>query len=203
MSGDEPSDRAPRTGTAESRDASCRPAPPLQGTAADSLARRPWWWIAAVGLTVSLVVGVGVLTWRFVSAYSGHDRFELIDDPVVAERMTVACAEMTTHVQRISTVATTTQEERVTLVREQNAAVTGMIAQIRGLGPERLAGDRPADAWLADWESLVRARDAYSRLPDLGTRTFEEPITDDGEPVTTRMDSLGVCPVPDVLTTTP
>jgi hypothetical protein len=119
------------------------------------------------------------------------------------ERISTACDQMNKEVQRLAQNPPATQAERVALVRAQDAAVTAMVAQIRTLGQERLANDHPTNAWLADWESLVRAREVYSGLPDVHTRDFEEPLSTNGEPVTQRINSLGDCPVPEALKAKP
>ena len=166
--------------------------------------RMPRWLAVTVALVVvAVVLAGGVLMWLFFSAYAGHDRAEFIDDPVVVERVSMACDQMTKEVQRLGQQPTATQQERVALVRAQDAAVTAMVAQVRTLGQDRLANDRPTNAWLTDWESLVQARDVYSRLPELHTQVFAVPLDTDGQPVTQRMNSLGDCPVPGALTATP
>jgi len=177
---------------------------PLEREAVSRSKRMPRWLVVTLaGVVGSVVLAGGVLMWRFLSAYAVHDRIEFIDDPVVVERVSTACDQMTKEVQRLGQDPPATQEQRVALVRAQDAAVTAMVAQIRTLGQERLANDHPTNAWLADWESLVQARDVYSRLPELGTKNFQEPLSTNGEPVTQRINSLGDCPVPAALKAKP
>jgi hypothetical protein len=85
-------------------------------------------------------------------------------------------------------------------IREQNAAVTAMVAQVRGLDRDLLADDQPTSAWLADWETLVQARERHAAdLAANGRPHFVVP-TVDGEPLTNRMNSVGLtCEVPRLL----
>jgi hypothetical protein len=88
-------------------------------------------------------------------------------------------------------------DARVRSIREQNAAVAVMVAQVRGLGSDRLEGDSPTVAWLADWETLIAIREQYAHDLSAGGRPrLVVPIVD-GFPVTSRMDSVGLaCKVP-------
>ena len=203
-SGGTSGERPSRRDRANQRVLEYRSLSPVERQAVSRSHRIPRWLVVTLaGVVGALVLAGGVVMWLFFSAYAGHDRIEFIDDPVVVTRVSTACDQMTKEVQRLGQAPPATQEQRVALVRAQDAAVAAMVAQIRALGQERLANDHPTDAWLADWESLVQARDEYSRLPDLATKNFEEPLSTNGEPVTQRINSLGDCLVPEALTAKP
>jgi hypothetical protein len=132
----------------------------------------PQWtkWILIAFGVVAGVAFLGVALWT----YAGHDRVELIDDPDVAAAMSQACDAMRSDLAAISGATRATER-----VAAENAAALRMIGLVRAVGDDKLNDDRPAKAWLGDWERLVAARRA-----GLGTPTT------DGEPITRRMTDL-------------
>ncbi|WP_262285429.1 hypothetical protein [Micromonospora sp. MA102] len=132
--------------------------------------------------------------------YANHDRPELIDSPEVAEVAESACTTMQAAVAARAAPSNAAIDVRVRSIRDQNAAVVAMVARVRGLGSKRLDDDRPTAAWLSDWEALIEVREQYARdLAAGGKRRFAVP-TDDGVPITDRMNHVGLaCQVPPML----
>ncbi|MGH9002324.1 MAG: hypothetical protein ACRDYV_04280, partial [Acidimicrobiia bacterium] len=78
--------------------------------------------------------------------FEGRDDPKSLDSRPVREEALAACEQMQSRVESAGDA------------EAENAAVEVMLARIRGLGSETLARDRPAEAWLADWESVLAAR---------------------------------------------
>lgn len=166
-----------------------RPAPSGRGNAG-------WWALGAV-LVVVIAVGGIVVSCAGLWMYANHDRLELIDNPPVSEVAESACATMRATVAAKAAPPGAPVDARARSIREQNAAVTAMVAQVRDLGRDLLADDRPTDAWLADWETLVGARERYAADLVAGRRPHFVVPTADGRPLTERMNSVGLtCDVP-------
>ncbi|WP_203727454.1 hypothetical protein [Paractinoplanes durhamensis] len=159
--------------------------------------RRP----GRVLFVVIIVAGAAVWLLGFWQ-YAQHDRIELIDLPVVADRADEACTTMRAAVAVSAAPAGSGVEARVRTVRAQDAAVAVMVARVRELGPEKLADDHPAASWLADWEDLVAVREKYADDLAAGRAvSLQVPVTD-GVPITRRMDEVGLlCRVPAQLVT--
>ncbi|MDO3701780.1 hypothetical protein Q3W71_08815 [Micromonospora sp. C28SCA-DRY-2] len=170
-------------------EAAAGPPPSGRGTAR--------WWVLGGGLVVvSAVCGV-VVFCAGLWTYANHDRPELIDDPPVSEVAESACATMRATVAAKAAPPGAPVDARVRSIREQNAAVTAMVAQVRGLDADLLADDRPTTLWLADWETLVQTRERYAADLAAGGRPHFVAPTADGEPLTDRMNSVGLlCEVP-------
>ena len=117
------------------------------------------------GCIGTLVVGAAWAIGPYV--FEGRDDVKSLDSRPVREEALAACGEM----QRQVTGAADAEAE--------NAAVEAMVARLRGLGPEILRKDRPAEAWLADWDRVVAARRAGAPSPRA-----------DGAPIHRRMDDL-------------
>lgn len=151
--------------------------------------------VAALGcaVLVSFVLGI----W----AYATKDHLEALDDSTVVETADRACATMTLAVQEGAIPAEyAPAEARADAIRQQDAAVRQMVGVMRTLGRERLDGDQPATAWLADWETLIRIREQYAADLLAGrTARFILP-TVGGYPLTHRIDNVGLaCRVPERL----
>lgn len=147
-------------------------------------------------ITVVVAVGfIGVFCAGFW-VYANHDRPELIDSPEVSEVAESACATMRAAVAAEAAPPGAAIDARVRSISAQNAAVAAMVAQVRGLGADRLDDDHTA-AWLSDWEALVEAREQYAHDLSAGRRPrFVEPIAD-GLPIINRMDQVDLaCEVP-------
>jgi hypothetical protein len=72
-----------------------------------------------------------------------------------------------------------------------------MVTRVSGLGADALREDRPAERWLADWKSLIAARETFADDLAAGRNpSFRLPASD-GVPITDRMNSVGLnCRVP-------
>lgn len=155
------------------------------------------WWVGGAILIVVIAVGGVVVFCAGLWTYANHDRPELIDNPPVSEVAESACATMRAAVAAQTAPPGASVDARVRSIREQNAAVTAMVAQVRGLDRDLLADDRPTNLWLADWETLVEARERYAADLAAGGRPHFVVPTADGEPLTRRMNSVGLsCEVP-------
>ena len=157
--------------------------------------RRRWPWVLG-GLGVVLVLGfVGIFGYG-LWIYANHDRLELIDDPEVIDVILPACQTMTTAVNSAAVSTDAPAEDRVAALRQQDLAVEAFIASVHSVGRDRIANDRPTQAWLDDWQLLVDAREVYADgLKSGGQEGWTVP-TADGAPVTTRMNTVGMCAVP-------
>jgi hypothetical protein len=151
----------------------------------------------ASGVASLLVMGTAVA----VIAELGNDDYPgIIDDDHVVDVARHECRLMTSTVEGMPIDGT--PEERLAALSDQNLAVLTMVENIRRIDATERAADRPVDAWLADWEALVRARADYlTRVRRGGSTAFRVPRSADGSPITERMELAGsdVCDVPDVL----
>ena len=124
----------------------------------------------------SLVVGALWVIGPYV--FAGRDDPESLDSRPVREAAEAACTEMRAAVDAAPGDAAAAER-----------AAEAMVARLRALGPEVLADDHPAEAWLADWHRLLAARRAGDPVPE-----------EDGVPIHRRMDELvkdmRVCQVP-------
>lgn len=159
-------------------------------------------------LLVGLVVVAGAVTSALgMWVYMNHDRFELLDLPAVVDRSEAACARLSTDLENLGTDDASNQARpaatRAERITAENAAVMGLVAEVRDLGPDALDDDRPAQAWLDDWETLVELRADYAEDLAASTAAVQAPRipTDDGVPITSRMADVGIdCDVPEAIT---
>ena len=126
----------------------------------------------------------------------------LIDDPEVVSVIKRECGQMTASVESLP-IHGTPRRQAQTIAR-QNVAIEDMVADIRDVGPDALASDPPTDEWLADWDRLIEAREAYAEhLLDGAVVPFRVPYDEDGRHISVRMDDVfidrSVCEVPEVL----
>jgi len=148
--------------------------------------------LAAVG-TLAVYGGSVVLS-------TTGDRQDTFDTAPVRDRASAACTALRLEVDAQQPLPDgAAQDLRLARLTEQDALVSRLVADLRGLGPAVLAADPPAEQWLADWEQLAAARRAYAGTGARGT--FTVPV-EDGLPITDRMDRVGVpaCVVPTGLT---
>ncbi|TQJ48897.1 hypothetical protein FBY26_0563 [Phycicoccus sp. SLBN-51] len=169
------------------------------GVAPWSMARGRWQhWVAATSVLAALaVVAVTLLgLWR----YANHDRAEVVDQPVVVYTSNAACTMMRQTVHRLVPASDATVQQRVRAIRAQNEAVELMLQQIRRVGLDRVNNDLPMPAWLSDWESLVKAREAYAAaLAKRAARplSLKVPLDEEGQSIVSRMNDVGLdCSVP-------
>ena len=113
----------------------------------------------------TLLVGAAWAVGPYV--FEGRDDRKSLDSAPVREAAVAACEEMRRQ------VAVAADPEA------QNAAIEAMVGRLRGLGAETLRNDRPAEAWLADWEQVVASRRTGTPWPRA-----------DGAPIHRRMDDL-------------
>lgn len=174
--------------------------PPLVAESAGGRRRRRRWpWVLG-GLGFVLTLGfVGILGYGLF-IYANHDRIELIDDPQVIDVILPACQAMTTAVKSAAISTDAPTEDRVASLRRQDQAVEAMIAAVRDVGPDRIANDLPTEAWLADWQRLVDAREDYAAVLSAGKQKSWTLPTANGAPITTRMNTVDMCTVPVELT---
>ncbi|MGS2615970.1 hypothetical protein ACVCAH_15815 [Micromonospora sp. LZ34] len=161
------------------------------------------WVGGAVAVAVLAVCGI-VVFCAGLWTYANHDRPELIDNPPVSEVAESACATMRAAVAAKAAAPGAAVDAKVRSIREQNAAVAAMVAQVRGVGRDLLADDHPTTAWLADWDTLVEARERYAVELAAGREPHFVVPTVDGRPLIDRMNSVGLrCEVPPQLVDLP
>jgi hypothetical protein len=150
---------------------------------------RRWKWVAVLAGLLGLAAGVAMTALVVVV---GDDDFPgLIDDASLTD--TVASMPLDG-----------TPERRAATIRDQNRAVTLMVRQIRAERADEIRADRPAEAWLRDWDRLVDARADWAReLLSDPNASLELPVDGDGDDITERMDDVwaaeSACEVPDAL----
>jgi hypothetical protein len=130
-------------------------------------------------------VGVGL------ARYGSADHLDVLDDPVVVEAADSACVRMAAAVREAAPPAGAPAGAVASAMRAQDAAVTAMVREVRAVGAGRLRGDRPAISWLADWETLVRLREAYADAVAAGGHPALVVPVVDGVPITDRMGDAG------------
>lgn len=159
---------------------------------------RGWRWIALLAPVVAVAVAAAAVVWLLHSR--DRDARGYLDDVEVTSTVSAACTIMTASVQGLRVEGPARLQAAI--LADQNLAVRRMIEMVRELDDTTRRADRPLEAWLADWESLLRARERYARQVAGGfDGTFRLPTVDGGRPVTERMDRAadGACVVPEVL----
>jgi hypothetical protein len=159
---------------------------------------RLWLVAAIVGGILGLVTAGGAFT--FLAVNMERDLPGFIDDKRVLKVAVKECRLMTSTVK--GQPFDGSPDERLDALRDQNTAVETMVDRIRSLSTKVRGSDRPLDAWLDDWETLVSGRERYIGQQRRGNDTkFRVPRSPDGDPINERMDMAAedVCDVPDVL----
>jgi hypothetical protein len=148
---------------------------------------RRWQWVAiavAVLGTLSflgLIVAAGVLAQR--------DFPGIVQDERLVSVIKTECVLMTMTVETMPVRGGPTEQAQT--IEDQNRAVTAMVAAIREVDPDVRRADRPVDDWLADWERLVAARDAYAeRVNDGYEADLKVPKDPAGDTIDERMDAV-------------
>ena len=119
----------------------------------------------AAGIAVTLLIGAAWAIGPYV--FEGRDDPKSLDSRPVREEALAACGEMQRRVEAAGDP------------EAENEAVEAMVTRLRGLGAETLTRDRPAEAWLDDWEWVLATRRAGEPWPRA-----------DGTPIHRRMDDL-------------
>lgn len=159
-----------------------------------------WKWLAILVTIVGLLGGGTMLA--FIIAIGSDGVPGLIDDSRVINVIERECRQMTSKVESLPIRGTPRRQAQS--IAAQNAAIEDMVADIRDLGAELLAGDPPTVDWLADWERLVAAREAYAQMIVEGqTPDLDVPEDSNGRDIYVRMDDAFIekttCQVPGVL----
>ena len=178
----------------------------VQPPAVPSRARRVLLWVVIplAGVCVLAVVAfVGLSLWG-LWVYANHDRTEWIDDPVVQEEAERACVRMHTDLDDVLVADGATVAQQAAAMKTQDEVVLQMVEDVRDLGERRLSRDMPSQAWLEDWEDLVKARETYAAdLVAGGSPELLVPTVDD-VPITERMQDVMLdCDVPPELLNVP
>lgn len=146
---------------------------------------RRWFWVALTGSCLGLLVGVAALTTAVV--LGGRDFPGLIQDEDVVRVIEDECDLMTDTVRSLPVRGTV--HEQVTALNDQNRAVRIMLDDIRRRVD--VTADRPTEAWLRDWEQLLRAREEYAAaVVDGRALPLRVPRDDDGRRIVRRMDDV-------------
>lgn len=159
---------------------------------------RLWLVAAIVGGLLGLFTAVGAFT--FLAVNVERDLPGFINDERVLKVAVRECTLMTSTVK--GQPFDGSSGDRLDALRDQNTAVEKMVDRIRSIRATVRESDRPLDAWLDDWETLVSVRERYIGQQRRGEDAeFRVPRTHDGEPITERMNMAAeeVCKVPDVL----
>lgn len=158
-------------------------------------------------LTTALLVLVGVATVGvYVSFFlldTAKDRPDTLDVDPVRSVASTACTRLRADLDALPALPpTATTQERLDRLAVQDAAVRGLVQEVRAVGEPALRADVPAEQWLADWTTVADARRAYAEAGATGS--FTAPSAD-GRPLADRMGRVGVpaCAVPVALTVAP
>ena len=156
-------------------------------------------WVAVLSVVGALLLVGATLTalWR----YATHDRPEVIDHPLVVRTTNAACLVMRTTVHQLAPPPEAQVAQRLAAVEAQNSAVAEMLARIRALGSERVAGDAPSPPGSATG-SRSASEAGVCRVASVGAApALPGAPRRRGEPITTRMNDVGLdCTVPRELT---
>jgi hypothetical protein len=165
-----------------------------------SMAGQKWRVWAA---RVAVVVGAALVALSLMRlwAYANTDDPAVIEHPDVARVANAACAAMRDEAAAAAVASTAPIAQRVGAINAQNDAVTELIVRVNQLASSgEIERDRPAAAWLDDWQRLVRVRDAYAQSLASGhPKPMAMPVLD-GQTLQQRLNDVGLnCRVPLVL----
>jgi hypothetical protein len=169
------------------------PIPPPQGATSHGSRRTRWIWAVGATAVVSAVL-LGLFLYGFW-AYANADHLGVLDDPVVITAADKACTVLQAEVQASTAPKGSSATVIVGSIRAQDVDIERLIAAMRHLGKARLEGDHPALPWLADWETLVRIREAYADSLAVGDKPHIALPKVDGIPISQRMSEAVECPV--------
>lgn len=159
-----------------------------------------WKWAAIGAMVFGFIGGSTMLVVAITVGSSGVPG--LIDDTELISVIERECDQMTSEVESLPIDGTPRRQAQT--IAAQNVAIDDMLADIRSVGPTVLANDPPTEEWLADWEQLVDAREAYAEDLLAGSQhRLEVPHDDRGRDIDVRMDDVffteSTCVVPEVL----
>lgn len=162
--------------------------------------QKRWKWVAVSTMLLGLAASVFLVT--ALVELDSRDARGVIDDEELVSIIGRECALMTSTVDSMP-VTGTLREQGQTII-DQNRAISLMVTTIEGAAGDLIATDRPAKQWLADWTTLVDARNRYviAGLRDDAAR-FSVPTDPDGDPLPDRMNDVflddSTCEVPRTL----
>ena len=159
-----------------------------------------WKWVAIATAALGLVAGSTMLVLAIALGSSGAPG--LIDNTELISVIERECNQMTSKVESLPIHGTPRRQAQS--ITAQNVAIEDMVHDIRDVARDLLSSDPPSDEWLADWERLVDAREAYADEILGGSRTSLDIPTDErGKDIYLRMDDVffteSTCEVPAVL----
>lgn len=159
-----------------------------------------WKWAAIGAAALGLVSGSTMLVLAIALGSSGAPG--LIDNTELISVIERECNQMTSKVESLPIHGTPRRQAQS--ITAQNVAIEDMVHDIRDVARDLLSSDPPSDEWLADWERLVDAREAYVDEILGGSRTSLDIPTDErGKDIYLRMDDVffteSTCEVPAVL----
>jgi hypothetical protein len=147
--------------------------PPADPSApADPARRRRRLLIGAVAAAAAILIVLGCLAAGLVlrSTVRLADRVE--DNEDRHERLTEACVELETRLNRVAPPGSTGGDprRRADAIRDENAAVRPLLAELDEMTADRedrdFGHDRRRDDWAGAWRQLIEARTAYADALD-------------------------------------
>ncbi len=84
----------------------------------------------------------------------------MIEDDRIVSVIARECEIMTETVKSMPIKGSAAEQADV--VTDQNKAITNMLTAIRKIDGDVLRADPPTNTWLADWEALIAAREAFA-----------------------------------------
>jgi hypothetical protein len=168
------------------------PTPP-QGASSHGSRRTRWIWAAGLA-SAALIIGFFAISVYALWGYANADHLGILDDPVVATAADNACHALQSDVEANTVPKGASVAAIAGSIRAQDVGIERLIATMRSLGNDRLEGDHPAVNWLADWETLARAREAYADTLVAGDKPELALPKVDGIPISQRMSEAAECP---------
>ena len=151
--------------------------------------------IAAVVLSVVVTAGLGIGAY----VISTKDFPSIIQDGRLVDVIKRECDIMTSTVDSMPLTGSPTQQLKI--LADQNRAVTKMLGAIRAVDPDVRRADPPTNDWLADWDRLIQAREAFAELVERGFEPrLRIPRDASGDRIQLRMNDVwldaSACKVP-------
>lgn len=158
---------------------------------------RGWKWAAYAVAVLSLIAGVGMIATAAI--VGTKEAPGLIEDSQIVDVVSHECSIMKSTVESMPVRGGV--EQQVSILRDQDLAVTHMLTKIRAIDAAVRAADRPTDDWLDDWDSLITARKEYAKLIMRGAEPdLQIPLDASGDQIQNRMNDVWLdrieCKVP-------